>query len=236
MFMVAVLGLLAGMITTLAGMGGGLVLVLGLALMMDPAIALVITGPALLVGNLHRVWMYAASVDRSMAWRYALGGVPGALVGAMALGVVPIRAVEVAMLLVAVLASVKVLAGWTWSPPAGALVPGGFAVGFTTSTAGGGGLIGGPLLLASGLEGRAYVATAAVGASAVHVARMAGYGASGALDPTVLGLGLFLAGLVSAGNAMGERVRVQLDVRGVAWLERATVMGCVGLAAVGLVS
>ena len=48
-----VLGVLAGLITTVAGMGGGLVLMLGLATIFDPMVALAATGPGLLVGNMH---------------------------------------------------------------------------------------------------------------------------------------------------------------------------------------
>ncbi len=236
MVLTVVLGLLAGVITTLAGMGGGMVLVLGLALLMEPAVALAATGPALLVGNVHRLWMYKAEVDRGRAWRYALGGVPGALLGGLALGVVPTLWIQVGMLAIASLAAAKVLAGWAWTPPADALVPGGLAVGFTASTAGGGGLIAGPMLLASGLGGRAYVATAAAGAAAVHVARMAGYGAAGVLDVTTLQLGLVLAVLLVVGNALGEKLRQRLDDASVSRLERGVVVGCLGLATAGLLT
>ncbi|MFT4625178.1 MAG: putative membrane protein YfcA [Myxococcota bacterium] len=230
------LGLLAGIVTTLAGMGGGMVLVLGLALFMDPTVALAASGPALLLGNGHRLWMYFAELNRPIAWPYALGGIPGALIGGLLLGVVPTVWVQVAMLMVALAATAKVLAGWAWRPPAGALVPGGFAVGFTASTAGGGGLIAGPMLLASGLTGRSYVATAAAGAIAVHLGRMVGYGASGVLSTSALQLGVGLAALVMVGNGLGERIRQQLDASAVGRLERGVVLGCLGLATVGLVS
>jgi hypothetical protein len=232
----AILGVLAGMVTTLAGMGGGMVLVLGLALLWDPTTALAATGPALLLGNVHRLWMYLEDLDRPRAWRYALGGVPGALIGGLVLGVVPLQVIEVGMLAIAVVAAAKVLLGWAWNPPADALVPGGFAVGFTASTAGGGGLIAGPMLLATGLTGRSYVATAALGAAAVHIARMVGYGAAGVLDGPVLAYGAGLAVLVIIGNALGDRVRRLLKDEDVSRLERGVVVGCLGLATAGLVA
>ena len=50
----AALGTIAGILTTLAGQGGGLFLLLAIAALVGPHEALAITAPALLLGNLHR--------------------------------------------------------------------------------------------------------------------------------------------------------------------------------------
>lgn len=63
------LGLIAGALTTLAGLGGGLMLVGTLSLLYDPRLALAITAPALLVGNLHRATMYRTFIDVGVAKR-----------------------------------------------------------------------------------------------------------------------------------------------------------------------
>ena len=49
------LGVLAGALTTVAGLGGGMLLIYALAALGDPHVALAATAPALLVGNLHRL-------------------------------------------------------------------------------------------------------------------------------------------------------------------------------------
>ena len=234
MLILILLGLFAGALTTLAGMGGGLVLLLGLSLVYEPITALAITGPALLIGNLHRVGLYWRDIDRGLVGRYALGAAPGALLGGLVAVSVPATALQVGMVLLAGLAAAKVLLGWRFTPPRGALVPGGAAVGFVSATSGGGGLIAGPMLLASGLTGRPYVGTAAVGAAAVHVFRLTGYGAGGLLGAEVLGLGLVGAVCITAGNLAGERARAWLPEGWGPRLEVGVVALCLGLALAGL--
>ena len=60
---IVVLGLLAGVLTTVSGMGGGLLVVFVLSWALGPKAALVVSTAALLVGNVHRAWLYRASVD-----------------------------------------------------------------------------------------------------------------------------------------------------------------------------
>ena len=145
---------------------------LGLSFVLDPLVALMTTGPALLVGNLHRIALYREHVQRPLALRLVLGAAPGALIGGLVAVALPETLLRGAMVVLALFATAKVALGWRFTPPAGALVPGGAAIGFVTATSGGGGLISGPLLLASGLSGRPYVATGAVAAATVHVFRL----------------------------------------------------------------
>jgi len=234
MFVLIVLSLLAGALTTVAGMGGGLVLLLGLSFFIDPLVALATTGPALLIGNLHRVALYKEHVQRPLAWRLVLGAAPGALVGGLVAVSVPESMLRFALVALAMAAAAKVLLGWRFVPPTGALVPGGAALGFVTATSGGGGLISGPLLLASGLSGRPYVATGAVVATTVHVFRLAGYGAGGMLSWRILAMGLLGAICITAGNLLGERLRGVIPERVVPRLEVGVVLTCLVLALGGL--
>lgn len=228
------LALFAGLLTTVAGMGGGLVLLLGLSTFMDPLTALMITGPGLLIGNLHRLWLYREHVQWPIARRFAAGAIPGALIGGMVAVAVPGIVLRLAMIALATLAVARVLLGWKWKPPISAMVPGGLATGFTTATSGGGGLIAGPLLLSSGLSGKTCVGTGAVGAAAVHLARLAGYGAGGALEPEPLLLGLVAAACIAAGNLLGDKARDLIPPVAVPRLEVGVVMGCLGMALLGL--
>jgi len=228
------LALLAGAITTVAGMGGGLVMLLGLSTFMDPLTALTITGPGLLVGNLHRAWMYRADINRPLAWRYALGGAPAALFGGLLAVALPAVVIRIAMVALASAASARVLFGWTWTPPVSAMLPGGSAVGFVTATSGGGGLVSAPLLLASGLSGRSYVATGAVGASAIHVFRIAGYGAGGAFEEGVLLFGAVAAVCITTGNLAGNRIRTWLPDVAIPRIEIGIVVVLLMLALLGL--
>lgn len=234
MGLLAILGLVAGALTTLAGMGGGLLLLLGLSAAMDPLSALMITGPALLVGNLHRVVLYREQIQRDLAMRFMLGAAPGAMLGGLVAVAIPENLLRGGMVLLALAAAGKSLTNWSFTPPVGALVPGGAAVGFVTATSGGGGLIAGPLWLASGLSGRRYVGTGAVGASVVHLFRLTGYGAGGVLNGDLLLLGLFGAGCIVVGNHIGDHLRRRTPEHWIPRLEISVVVSCLGLALIGL--
>ncbi len=211
---VLILGALAGAITTVAGMGGGLLLTLGLSLVHGPLEALAITGPGLLLGNVHRAWLYREHIHRPTAWRFVLGAAPGALFGGVVATGIPQGVLQVGLVALAALASAKVLLGWSWRPPAAAVTPAAAFAGFVTATSGGGGLIAGPTLLATGLSGRAYVGTGAAGAAAVHLARITGYTVGGRFDAHILLLGAVCAGSILLGNLVGERSRAWMALSG----------------------
>src|SRR5437763_7963450 len=94
----AALGLAAGLLTTLAGQGGGLFLLLATSAVLGPHAALALTAPALLVGNAHRALLLRRSVDRRVAARMIVGALPGALVGGALAGVIPSGALRALLL------------------------------------------------------------------------------------------------------------------------------------------
>lgn len=228
------LGLLAGCLTTLAGLGGGVLLVLALSLAHSPAEALAMTSPALLVGNLHRLALGRRDVDRPVARAFALGAVPGSALGG-ALAVTLPHALLQALLLVTTALALARAAGWLhFRPGAGALVPAGFGVGAIAATTGSGGLLVSPLLLATGLTGARYIATAAAAAVAIHVGRIAGYGAGGLVTRTTLVASLVLALAILLGNALGQHLRPTIPPRAGTRLELGVLLVCVALALAGL--
>ncbi len=232
--LVAALALLAGALTTVAGMGGGLLLIVALSALWDPRFALAVTGPALLLGNIHRFWLYRADLDRRAALRYLAGGVPGALVGGWALLAAPPALLRGGMVVLAAMALLRSLGGGRFGLPQAALVPGGFATGFVTSTSGGGGLLAGPMLIATGLKGRAYIATAAAGAAAIHLTRIVTYGAGHLLTGQALGYGLVAAAAMPAGNLLGNQLRSRVTDENAARIELGTVSVAALLAALDL--
>ena len=234
MLHVILLGAIAGVITTVAGMGGGLVLTLGLSLVYGPLVALAITGPGLLIGNLHRGWLYRRHVERSTATRFVMGAVPGALIGGLLATGIPPGILQGALVALSLVASGKVLLGWRWRAPAAAITPAAALAGFVTATSGGGGLIAGPTLLSTGLTGRDYVGTGAVGAAGVHLARITGYTAGGVFDEHILLLGFTAAASILIGNLIGERLRRAIPTRIVPRLEIGVVILALGLALSGL--
>lgn len=224
------MGLVAGILTTISGMGGGVLLTLALAAWLDPHAALAVAGPALLVGNVHRLALYRAHVDRPVSLWFAVGALPGALAGGWVAAALPDAAIRALIVGVALLAALRQAFGWTLRVPAFAFVPTGALTGFVTATSGGGGLLSAPLYLSAGLTGRTYVATGAAGAVVVHVGRLVGYGSGGLLTAELLRGGLVTAVGITVGNLLGDRLRRFIPERAVPRIELGVVLACVGIA------
>jgi hypothetical protein len=231
----AAVGVAAGAVTTLAGAGGGVMLMLALGAIVGPHAALAVTSPALLASNLHRAWLFRGSVDLGVARRFLAGAVPAALVGGVLASRVPEAWVRVAMVvltLLAVLRSLRVLE--VRLAPAW-MVAGSALVGLLSASAGAAGFLVAPLVMAAGLSGTRYMATIAVCGTALHAARVAGYGIGGLLSTDHLVHSIWLlAGLV-AGNALGKRLRARTTARVESALEIGAVVVCTALAVAGVV-
>src|SRR5260221_2438717 len=78
---VMLLALVGGAVTTLAGAGGGVLLILSLSLLLGPHVALAATAPTLLVGNLHRLVLYRDRIHPSVTLASILGAPPSRVVG-----------------------------------------------------------------------------------------------------------------------------------------------------------
>ena len=229
------LGCVAGWLTTVAGLGGGVMLVLALSLQMSPAEALALTSPALLVGNLHRLAVGRREVDRRVAVAFSLGAVPGSLVGGLLAVAMPVVVLQALLVLTTGLALARALGWWVPRPPPGAaLVPAGAMLGAAAATTGSAGLAVGAILQSSGLTGAAYVATAAATSVAMHVGRIAGYGAGGLVTAETALPTAILAAAILAGNLAGGQLRHRLTPRTCTRMELGVLLACVALALVGL--
>ncbi|MBW2464441.1 MAG: sulfite exporter TauE/SafE family protein [Deltaproteobacteria bacterium] len=201
------LGLAAGALTTIAGLGGGMMLVLVFSLLWDVPTALAVSAPALLLGNLHRVWLFRRSVDRRLAKSLALGALPASFLGGLFAVAAPVWVLHWLLVATTAFAVAKKLGLVTLSQQPRAMVPVGIGAGFLTATSGGGGLMVAPVLLASGLRAEAYVATGAVTAVAMHIGRIGAYGFGGLIDGESLLTSLALAVAIIFGNALGKGAR-----------------------------
>jgi uncharacterized protein len=236
------IGVLAGVLTTVAGVGGGMLLVLGLSLVWGPTAALASTAPALLLGNLHRLYLFRASVNRTTATAYACGALPGSVVGGLLTVVLPEHALSwlmVGMTALAVRSAIKGEAPQPdgaprWQPGAAVLAPAGFGIGSLAATAGGAGMLAGPLLMATGLTGEAYIATSSAAAASMHLGRLVAYGAGGLVSREIILYGAILAGAILVGNTFGRRIRRRLSHGVTTKIEVVALIVCVTLAVAGI--
>jgi uncharacterized protein len=228
------LGLVAGVLTTLAGQGGGLFLLLALSAVLGPHAALAITAPALLLGNTHRAMLFRRSVDRGIAVRVAAGAVPGALAGGLVAGALPPWALEVALVGMTAVAVARALGWISFTLPRSALPVAGLFVGGMTGTTGGAGVLFAPVLFASGLSGVAFIGTSSVIAVATHVARVIAYGASGLFSRDLAVATVLVTLAIFSGNTAGERIRDRLTAGVTVGLEYGVLVTCVALSLAGL--
>ncbi len=228
------LGLFAGALTTLAGLGGGMIYLLALSLIWEPARALAVTAPALFFGNLHRLVLLRRHVDRPKAKAFALGAVPGAVLGGLISAWVPALLIRGLMVAMTLLAVGRALMRWRLRVPSGLMVPAGASIGALTGASGGAGLLVAPLLLSAGLVGEVYVATGAVCGVAMHSGRILGYGAAGLFDQAVLVDAGVATLAILLGNLLGQRLRALTARLPEGALEYGVLLGAVLLAVAGV--
>ncbi|MCS6798254.1 MAG: sulfite exporter TauE/SafE family protein [Myxococcota bacterium] len=231
---VAALGLLAGVLTTIAGLGGGMLLVVSLGLLERPAVALAATAPALLVGNVHRLWADRASIDRTIGRAVAAGALPGAFLGGWLAVSVPEQVLGWVFLAAVGLALLREIGWLVWKPRTTRLALLAALGGALTATSGAGQLVLTPLLLACGLRGARLVATSALTAAATHVGRIVAYGLGGWLTRETLAASALLAASILTGNVLGRRVRDRIDERMTHRVTWATLLVALVLAMAGL--
>ncbi len=228
------IGLGAGFLSTLAGLGGGLFLTVVLAGWWGPSAALAVAAPALLFGNLHRAWLFRASIDRRTTVVFSTSALAGGLFGGGLAASLPEEFLRW-LLLFAVIFALSRQIGWLqFNPRSWLMAPGAFGASVLTATSGAGGPLLTSLLLAAGLRGSTFVATTAVTATAMHVGRIITYGAVGWLNRDRLLSALMLGVAILAGNVLGRRLRPQIGEDGLMWMTYAIVVAALIVTVTGL--
>ncbi len=224
------LGLFAGVLTTVAGVGGGTVLLLGLSILWDPWRALATTAPALLIGNAHRATLFRRGIDWRTAGAILVGALPASIIGGVFVDAVPAGVLYGAMGVMVGLALLRSVGALSFTPHPKAMLPAGVIIGLFTAGAGGGGVLVAPLLLAAGLSGSAYIGTGAVIAVGMHLGRFTGYGLDGLVGLHTIGAALGLAAAITAGNLLGRGIRRRIEEAATRRLELGALFMGAGLA------
>ena len=234
MLLLVAVAVFAGALTTISGFGGGILLLLAVTAIEGAKPALAATALALLVANVHRIWLYRRDVGARVTVPLLVGLVPGSLVGGLVAAAIPEALVHAAMLGLVSLSLARVWFDWEWTLGGHTLRFSGFVVGILAGAAGGAGVLVGPIVLAAGLAGRRYLATVAVSAVAMHVARLVGYGTGGLVTADVVRTALILAPALLVGNLLGDRLRDHIPEPWHRGIELGAPAVCVVLAILGL--
>jgi uncharacterized membrane protein YfcA len=205
----AALGVFAGGLTTMAGMGGGILLILTLGVLVGPRFALAATAPALMLGNLHRLFIFREHLDRRVAGSFVLGAFPAALLGGVLAVSVPESWLRGILVAVTLLAVARGLGKVRWTASIRTLAPAGAIAGGVAATSGAA-IVVPPILFAAGVRGDAYIATGALTAAAMHLARLLGYGVGGLVTLDTVGASAVVAVALVAGNQLAHPLRRRL--------------------------
>lgn len=211
----AIGGFVAGLITTIAGIGGGITLVAVLSGFLAPKAVVGLTAPVLMVGNFTRVALFRDELDRPSAGWVLAGGVPAAVLGALTLPQLPGRAIQVGMaLLLLGFVAHQLFQRWRPNPRAARTtpidarlgLPVGLALGGLSATVGGAGPIAAPYFHARGLHRGAFAATSAMANGVLHLVKTGIFLGSGILALSHLPASAVAAVTVAAGNRAGKVV------------------------------
>lgn len=214
-------GVLAGGLTTVAGLGGGILLIAGLSVFWAPATVLAMTAPALFVGNASRVAILRREVDWSLVMRFGLTAGPTALIASYLAVLAPAGLLKAGIglfLLAFVLhalvkrepVAVRPLEGRSRTLLAATA---GAVSGTVSGLTGGAGFIATPFFHRVGLGPKELVATSAASMALVHLLKGVGFSLNLSLTPALVPAALALTVGVVAGNSLGSRLLDRLSER-----------------------
>ena len=214
-------GVVAGGLTTVAGLGGGILLIAGLSVFMAPATVIAMTAPALFVGNASRVALLRREVDWNLVARFGMTAAPAALIASYLAVKAPagVLKVGIALFLLVFVAQEHLKRGPVTvtrieGPGRTALAATAGAISGTVSgLTGGAGFIAAPFFLRLGLGPRELVATSAACMALVHLLKGVGFSLNLSLTPALIPAAVVLTVGVVAGNSVGSRLLERLSER-----------------------
>lgn len=200
-------GWLAATISGLVGFGGAVLLVPALAYVVGAKEAVPILTVAQLLGNLSRAGFGWREIQWRPALAFSAGAIPAGVLGARLFADLPAsrlgQLIGVCLLGLVALRHTRLgrqtLPAWT-------LAPAGAAVGFLSAIAGTAGPLGAAIFLGLKLPPGAYVATEAVSAVFIHLAKGATYGHYALLTRHEAAQGVMLGGAMVLGSWTGRRL------------------------------
>jgi uncharacterized membrane protein YfcA len=202
------------LLSAVAGFGGGVLLLPVFTVLFGLRAAVPILTLTQLSSNGGRVWFNRRELNRSIIGWFALGAVPLAVAGGLALAHAPLGPLK--RLLGAFLIGVVIwrrLRPHPRKPKDPAFAAVGAASGLGSALLGSVGPLTAPFFLAYGLARAAYIGTEAAAALTMHLAKLAAYGIGDLLSARVFLFGLALTPATLAGAWTGKQIVARIDDR-----------------------
>jgi uncharacterized membrane protein YfcA len=197
----------SALLSAVAGFGGGVLMLPVFTALFGLRVAVPILTLTQVSSNAFRAWFNRRELQWRLIGWFALGAVPLAVAGGMLLAHAPVGPLE--RLLGAFLIGVVIWRRRNPQPrkPADrSFAAVGAASGLGSALLGSVGPLTAPFFLAYGLTRAAYVGTEAASAVALHVSKIAAYGAGDLLTGQVLLFGVALTPATMAGAWMGKKI------------------------------
>jgi uncharacterized membrane protein YfcA len=212
--LVLAVGTIAGLVSGIVGTGATIILLPVLTLAFGPKEAIPIMAIVALMSNFAKITSWWRDIDWRAAAAYAVGGLPGAALGARTMLSLPSQFVDIALgcFFLIMIPGRRWLAARHHKVPLAAMVPAGLAIGFLTGIVVSTGPITVPLFSAYGLTKGAFIATEAAASLAVYISKATTFRAFGALPTDIVLKGLITGSSVMAGTYVAKLVVERLSI------------------------
>jgi len=211
-FVLAVVGLIAGLLSGSVGFGGGMVLLPVITYFYGIEVAVPVSTIAQLMSNLSRVVIGYKSIDWKAAGRFLILAVPFTALGAIGFAKVPKEPMTVALCVGLIVFAVMKLKGKMKLPhkPATMIVGGG-VTGLINGLLGISGPLSSAVFLTLELAPVSYIASEATAAAVMHVVKIIVYGKLSLMSWEIFLSGLFIGCAMMGGNFIAMKVIHNVD-------------------------
>jgi Sulfite exporter TauE/SafE. len=197
----ALVGLVAGLLSGSVGFGGGMILLPVITYFFGIEVAVPVSTIAQLISNLSRVGMGWKSIDWKAAGRFLLLAVPFTALGAFGFAKVPKGPMTIVLCVFLIVFAVMKLAGKMRLPKKRAtMIVGGGVTGLINGLLGISGPLSSAVFLTLDLPPVAYIASEATSAAIMHVVKAVVYGKLNLMSGRIFLSGLFIGCAMMLGN------------------------------------
>lgn len=212
--LVLAVGAIAGLVSGIVGTGATIILLPVLVIAFGPQSAIPIMAIVALMSNFAKITSWWRDIDWRATAAYALGGIPGAALGARTMLSLPPRLVDIALgsFFLVMIPGRRWLAARSYRIGPWMMVPAGLAIGFLTGIVVSTGPITVPLFSAYGLVKGGFIATEAAASLAVYLSKAVTFRSFGALPTDIILKGLLTGSSVMAGTYAARLLVERLSI------------------------
>jgi uncharacterized protein len=212
--LVLAIGLVAGLVSGIVGTGATIILLPVLALTFGPKAAIPIMAIVALMSNFAKITSWWREIDWRATAAYAVGGIPGAALGARTMLILPSRVVDIALgvFFLIMIPGRRWLAARSFKAGPLVLAPAGLFIGFLTGIVVSTGPITVPVFSAYGLAKGAFIATEAAASLAMYISKAITFHSFGALPTDMIVKGLITGSSVMVGTYLAKLLLERISV------------------------